>query len=846
MVATLFEFQFNIFKILYDAFKKLKEDISGLPEKYQKMMKDSDGNLKVNMDAKVIYVLMGKDPENHIENVLGLHNRIYSAENIKILKNLSTKKKQMYQIINIEKTDNEAYIDNEFNKDGTIKLTQYLDWLLYRKFTLPMWWPSAVANISKRFYNQYNTKKEYATATSLIVDYFNNKNNYNLLILKAQTGTGKSVIVPGLLLEAGYGREKTIVCTQPRRLNAESITNYVAKLLGAEYGETIGFHHGGEEISGKKLLYVTDGLLIKQLIEKPINEIIEKYSCIVLDEVHERSVDTDMLLAMIKKLKNTSMKIIITSATFDAVSFAKYYGFKGDSEEEHDHILIVEGRTKKIDQKYLDADADNYIDTTCKIALSLHQENLADLDTSSKDIIIFIDSTATIRKIKERLQEMMDQNKSKYEPIAIMSLTSKTPESEKIYILKDVYPDLMDYKYPETGSDYPKRRIIIATNTAETGVTFEYAKYVIDTGWMNVSVYNPNSGATALVRSHITMDNLLQRMGRVGRRAPGQYYAVFTEKTKNQLEQHKHPSIYFSDLSYKLPEIISYISKENKKIMNIYDFDFIDPPPITCVNSALSKLFNLNVVDNLLHNTKFGEFASKLQLEPSQAKALLTSFRYGCSYEVSAIIALIQTQTNNSLYTNYGGRNRNLHSKVTYNNYKSDHINILITYLYYLDFKRTVNSNVDQIKNWCIVNSLTYNSLENTEKTHYEILERLCSKNFPLPIVSFNTSIFNDKKINNILKSLFAGYCINTARKTDNMMYYKIDHKDIYAQSYKSLIYKATPATYGIIPEHMFYTDLIIKMKDGVYTYYMSLMSEYNPDWFGTITADIPKIMSCV
>lgn len=626
---------------------------------------------------------------------------------------------------------------------------------------------------------------------------------------------------------------KQIVCTQPRQLNAEGISGFVQKLLGSKpINGVVGYEHGDKKEPGIQLNYVTDGLLEKRFLNSSKEDIQKRYSCIIIDEVHERSISIDVLLAIINKIKDSGIKMIITSATFNEEKFTKYFFPKVS--DLANHYRIIEGQPKyPINEKYLPNDSTDFILDTCNKALTLHEQNLDDLDKTEKDIIIFVDGQSTIRSMKTKFEEIITESNN---PVAIMELTSKTLEDEKCLILEDKYDKLNNekYKYPNFSSGPITRRIILATNTAETGITFKYAKYVIDTGLMNVSIYNPNTNAMTLVRSHITKNNMEQRRGRVGRTAPGEYHAMFTKDTYNSLKASNEPNIYISDITSIIPGIIKYVHLEDSYFNDIYDMNFIDPPSLISVNRGLSNLINCNAITHKLNITDFGNIMSLFRLSSCQVKSLVTSFKYHCSYEVSAIIALVATEANNGLYTHIGTKGMSApHFKNTNSNYKSDHINLLITYLKYLNFKRAVNDEPKKLENWCIINYLEYANLRNADIKHQEILNVLTKNRFP--ILSFNTSNLNNNQINSILISLFSGHYTNTATKTDNMKYYQVDNTDIYAKSYKSLIYDANPGTHPIIPNHIFYSNLLLKNQNGIYTYYLSVISEYNPAWFGNV-----------
>jgi pre-mRNA-splicing factor ATP-dependent RNA helicase DHX38/PRP16 len=836
--SNLFDLQYDLFKKIYDIFLEYK-NVSNIELKY---------NLD-NIHKAIDYLDL-----NNSNRYKTIKTDFYNN-----LKNLKDNNKIYYNI-------NEFIINNDINNPKILNIRgkkyDYMDYLIDKQFTLPMWNPVSIDKNSEfvKNLNILNSERKYINAVKLITEYL--KNN-DILILKSKTGSGKSVIIPQLLVNSNLNNNKKIVSTQPRRLNAESISKYVSTLMWTKLGNGVGYKHGGDKINSNTLMYMTEGSLIKETTNN-LQKMINKYSIIIIDEVHERSIDTDILLALIKNINDNykgKVKFIITSATFDSLKFGKFYGLLDDNklsenlsiednEKLQQNILVVEGVSKSVKQTFLQKSSDNYIEDTCNCALYLHENYIDELNETERDILIFVDGSSTIRKMYQILtNKIIEKQKlnANFPPVAILTLTSQSNDDEKNKVIKNIYNnnniniDVLSV----ASSLSPKRRIILATNTAETGITFDTLKHVIDTGWMNLSVYDVNTGSTALITSHITKDNSLQRQGRVGRVSDGFYWAMFTEKTYNKLKKHKIPSIYYENISLHLLDIITYInelypSKGDIGVIDIYQFNFIDSPSINNVQRAVSELYLLGAIDDNLNITFTGNVMKKFLLPPKLSKVLFVSPYFGCSYEISIIIASMGKMSDVYLYSD------NQYGNLTYFNYQSDHINSLITFLKYSQFKQNVKGNLSKIKSWCIINGLNYDLLNKIENEVNELLISMNKNN--IPIISFYTNVFNDDKINNIIKALFTGLFLNTAIVQDHIKWFSItnplNNKIIPAISYKSLFYTGNSKYKTIYPKDIIFTDLLLKNNNGIYTHYISEISPYKKEWFNNISPNPEKLIN--
>ena len=432
-----------------------------------------------------------------------------------------------------------------------------------------------------------------------------------VLVISAGTGSGKSTVIPPYLYERFNVRFRgNIAVTQPRVLNAKTIAegtpeNYSFMKLDINLGYSTGeFKRLPSE---KGVIYMTIGILLAEINNKTYEEIIKKYKFIIVDEVHDRSVDVDLVLFHIKKLLEEFYDdprcpfILLMSATFNHKIFMDYF----DCPE--NNFMEFKGSTFPIQENFPKYDVPNYINYAVNLAEKLHIENISDIEAKSnfRDILIFVQGSNITKKVIEKLHYFNSQilskslsevknyiknlynldiiggnDKNYY--IAPIQLSTKTfnyggTEYQNLFSpIDNIMVPL--YKVNDKGGVEPNniikwvkptRRIIISTNIAETGVTIETLKYCIDTGYVFSVNFNPDFGTTVMLGKNVTRGMAMQRRGRVGRKSPGNWYPCYTEKTFNDLPQDQFADILTNDIT---PHILNIIIKEtDSQIVNKKD-----------------------------------------------------------------------------------------------------------------------------------------------------------------------------------------------------------------------------------------------------------------------------------
>lgn len=657
-----------------------------------------------------------------------------------------------------------------------------------------------------------------------------------VVLLEAGTGTGKSTAMPAAIVEAGLcPKNKKVVCTQPRRANADGISEYVGCLVGNP--DAVGYKHGKGSDSGTKLMYMTEGILVQEILSD-FDGFDKKYSHIIIDEVHERSINTDILLGLTKKLLNkqggTDLKVIVTSATFDRTTYKNYFT-KSPNAVKSIEDLYVAGKTPEIDQIDPELPINNMYEYITNLVEKIIADNPEEENENFRDILIFLESISSIRKLKELLTKKL--NTDLY-PVLIFTSGTSPEDQKKITEESDNFPEFSGIK----------RRIVIATNVAETGLTFDQLKHVIDSGWMISAVFNPMNNSQGLLRSHESQNNAMQRRGRVGRIEPGCYYPLFQfnkdRKKGDVLPKKLKPGIYYNSLSTSLLGIINIVNQfkiNPNELTNIYDFDFMDQPPITTLHRNLSELYLLGALTRNLKLTKIGKMMNKLSRVPPQfAKAIIAAEVYHCTYEVAVIAAC--SSVIGSFYNFSVVPNNYTFNDFTDHQYRSDHINMLVTFMKYAAVRRT-NSKLNTDK-WCTINRLNSGPLNTAYEAVKQIMESLVKAE--IPILSYNRNItqYTHQMKMNILKALFTGLFLNTGRLSSNIKFFKIHNwygKDYYSEVYKgSSFYTGNFKIENLYPKNVFFGSVIMKARDGMYINYLTGgMSPYDPEWIGTLVPNL-------
>ncbi|SPN97200.1 probable pre-mRNA splicing factor ATP-dependent RNA helicase PRP16 [Cephalotrichum gorgonifer] len=451
-------------------------------------------------------------------------------------------------------------------------------------------------------------QREFLPAFSVREDLIRVIRENQVVIVVGETGSGKTTQLAQYLYEEGYGKYGMIGCTQPRRVAAMSVAKRVSEEMEVPLGSTVGYAIRFEDCTSKDTVikYMTDGVLLRESMN---DSQLEKYSCVIMDEAHERALNTDILLGLFNKIlqRRRDIKLIVTSATMNSKRFSDFFG--GAPE------FFIPGRTFPVDIMYHRSPVEDYVDAAVHQVLSIH------VSMDAGDILVFMtgqeDIEVTCELIQKRLDALNDPPK-----LSILPIYSQMPA--------DLQAKIFDRAPPGV------RKCIVATNIAETSLTVDGIKYVVDAGYSKLKVYNPKIGMDTLQITPISQANASQRAGRAGRTGPGKAFHLFTEKSfKEELYRQTIPEIQRTNLSNTV------LMLKSLGVKDLLDFDFMDPPPQDTITTSMFDLWALGALDNLGDLTALGRKMSAFPMEPSLSKLLITSVEYGCSEEMVTIVSML-------------------------------------------------------------------------------------------------------------------------------------------------------------------------------------------------------------
>lgn len=537
-----------------------------------------------------------------------------------------------------------------------------------------------------------------------------------IVVVEGETGSGKTTQIPQFLVEAGYaaygqggggGRSLKIACTQPRRVAATSIAARVADEMDVKLGEEVGYTIRFEDESSAErtlLKFVTDGMLLREAMGDPL---LSQYSVIVLDEAHERTLATDVLMGLLmeilpKRNKNNSanmneLKVVVMSATLDAAKFQDYFGGAP--------LLKVPGRTFPVEVFYTAKAERNYVEAAVRTSLQIHTcEEVG-------DILVFLTGQQEIEQACEQMRaQAAELDTHKYGPLVVYPLySSLTPAQQKKIF--DKAPA------PLTTGGKPGRKIVVSTNIAETSLTIDGIVYVVDPGFSKQKVYNPRIRVESLLVSPISRASANQRKGRAGRTRPGKCFRLYTEQSFfEDLQQTTYPEI----LRSKMSNVVLTLKKLG--IDNLVCFDFMDPPAPETLMRALELLNYLGALDDEGDMTDLGYQMSDLPIDPQLAKMIMDSTAYGCSEDIIAIVACMSVP---QIFLRPPEQSKAAdEAKAQFVHPEGDHLTLLNAFAAYAIEK----DKGTKMRDWCwnnFINDRSVQSAENVQRQLRGIAQKL-------------------------------------------------------------------------------------------------------------------------
>ena len=593
---------------------------------------------------------------------------------------------------------------------------------------------------------------------------------YQLLIVVGDTGSGKTTQLTQYLAEAGYANEGMIGCTQPRRVAAMSVAARVAEEVGCKLGHEVGYTIRFEDNtnSDTRIKYMTDGIMQREILLDPL---LNKYSVIMLDEAHERTIATDVLFGLLKKTlkRRPDLKLIVTSATLDADKFSEYFN--------KCPILSIPGRTFPVEIMYSKEPESDYLDAALVTVMQIH------LTEPLGDILLFLTGKEEIDTSSEILYERMKALGPSVPELMILPIYGALPSEVASRVFEPAPP----------GS----RKVVIATNIAETSITIDGIYYVVDPGFVKQTAYDAKLGMDRLQVTPISQAQAKQRAGRAGRTGPGKCFRLYTE------------GAFQSEM---LPSTIPEIQRQNLsntilmlKAMGINDllhFDFMDPPPTNTMLTALEELYALSALDDDGLLTRLGRQMADFPMDPSLAKSLIISASLGCSEELLTIVAMISA-VQTVFHRPKDKQQQADQKKSKFHDPAGDHLTLLNVYNAWKTSKYSTP--------WCFENFIQPRNMKRAQDVRNQLVEIV--KRHRHEILSCGRDTVK------VRQALCSGFFRNSARKDPQ-------------EGYKTLV-EGTPvymhpasALFGKPAEHVIYHSLVETTKE-----YMHNVTAIEPKW---------------
>ena len=512
---------------------------------------------------------------------------------------------------------------------------------------------------------------------------------HDTVILIGETASGKTTQIPQFIFENDLHRNECIAVTQPRRVAATSVASRVATEMCIEIGQEVGYCVRFDErtSSATRIKFLTDGMLLREAIS---DHLLGNYSFVILDEAHERSVQTDVLFGIVKRaqalrLENQSksrLKILVMSATMDVDNFSKYFS---DSP-----VFYLEGRTFPIEKFYCTTREEDYVESALVTVLQIHRTHRED-----GDILVFCSGVEEINGMVSSTRSASQQMPDGLMKLLPLPLHASLPPTEQERVFLPSIPGV-------------SRKVIYSTNVAETSLTISGIRFVVDTCRVKVRNFNAKTGFETLTVDKISKAQAEQRAGRAGREGPGVCYRLLTDNEFAVLPDFSVPEILRVNLSNVTLQLIAI------GITNILTFDFLDKPKFTAKKAAIEELLSLSAIviegedeQAQLKLTPFGQEMVSFPLDPKLSRILVSSKKFGCTDDIITILSMLYVD--NVFFIPENKREYAVDVLKKYSNSEGDHMRLLKVYRAWVASKGNhewMKENFINIKNMQIVSDV--------------------------------------------------------------------------------------------------------------------------------------------
>ncbi|KAI8328088.1 P-loop containing nucleoside triphosphate hydrolase protein [Choanephora cucurbitarum] len=584
---------------------------------------------------------------------------------------------------------------------------------------------------------------------------------FQVLIIVGETGSGKTTQLPQYLYEHGFTKgDKKIGCTQPRRVAAMSVAARVAEEMGVHLGQEVGYSIRFEDCTSDKtcVKYMTDA----------------SYSCMIIDEAHERTLSTDILFGLIKDIARfrPDLKLLISSATMNAQKFSEYF--------DDAPIFNIPGRPYPVEIYYTKAPEANYLRAAITQVLTIH------VTQGKGDILVFLTGQDEIEAAQEGLTQACKALGSKISELMVCPIYANLPSEQQSRIFEPT---------PEGA-----RKVILATNIAETSITVDGVSYVIDPGFNKQKTFNPRTGMEALTVVPCSRASSTQRAGRAGRTGPGKCFRLFTQWAfYNEMEENTVPEIQRVNLSNVV------LLLKSLGINDLVNFDFLDPPVEDTMIRSLSQLYALGALNDRAELTKLGRRMAEFPMDPCLSKAIIIAEKYECTEEVVSICAMLSEQS--SLL--YRPKDKKILADTAHQNLMKpggDHMSLLNIWNQWVETDYSVQ--------WCYENFIQVKTLERVRNVRDQLVQLMDRVEVQL------VSNPNPNDPTPIQKAITAGFFFNAARLNKSGDSYRTvkQNQTVHIHPSSGMLEKK--------PRWVVYFELVLTSKE-----YMRQVMEIQPNW---------------
>jgi len=582
---------------------------------------------------------------------------------------------------------------------------------------------------------------------------------HQVLIIEGETGSGKTTQIPQYLADAGFTNDgMKIGCTQPRRVAAMSVAARVAEEMGCKLGNQVGYSIRFEDCTSERTVvkYMTDGMLLREFLSEPD---LKSYSVMIIDEAHERTLHTDILFGLIKDIARfrPDLKLLISSATLDAEKFSEFF----DSAP----IFRIPGRRFPVHIYYTKAPEADYIDAVVVTVLQIH------VTQPLGDILVFLTGQEEIETAQELLIERTRKFGSKIKELLVVPIYANLPSDLQAKVFEPTPPGA--------------RKVVLATNIAETSLTIDNIIYVIDPGFNKQNSYNARTGMESLIVTPVSKASANQRAGRAGRVAAGKCFRLYTAWAyQHELEENPIPEIQRVNLGNVV------LLLKSLGINDLIHFDFLDPPPHETLVLALEQLYALGALNHMGELTKLGRRMAEFPCDPMMSKMLIASEKYKCASECLSVSAMLSN--NASIF--YRPKDKIIHADTARKNFfvpGGDHLTLLNVYNQWAE--------TDYSSQWCYENYIQYRSMKRARDIRDQ-LEALMDR-VEIEIAS------NPGDTDAIRKSITAGYFYHTARMSKGGNYKTVKHN-------QQVMIHPNSSLFEDLPRWVIYHELVFTTKE--------------------------------